>query len=64
LYTSHFTYITVANPYRSETTTGNNREYFDEMNTILGTTTTSAPVVPVHSGTEDASQVPSNILNG
>ena len=45
----------------------NNREiweYFDEMDAILGTRETFAPVALVHNGTENASQVPSNALNG
>jgi len=46
---------------------GNNREnqeYFDEMDGILGTRPTSAPVALVHSGVGDMSQVPSSALNG
>ena len=46
---------------------GNNRdnwEYFDELDAILGTRPTSAPVALVHSGSEDASQVPNSALNG
>ena len=41
-----------------------NREYFDEMDGILGTRPTSAPVALVHSGVGDMSQVPSSALNG
>ena len=46
---------------------GNNRDnwkYFDEMDAILGTRPTSAPVALVHSGTDDLLQVPSSALNG
>jgi len=47
--------------------TGKNREnweYFDEMDAILGTRATSAPVSVVLSGIEDTSKVPSSALNG
>ena len=47
--------------------TGNNREnweYFEEMDAILGTRATSVPVALVHSGADDASQMPSTVLNG
>jgi len=44
----------------------NNREnwkYFDEMDAILGTGPTTAPVALVHSGAGDMSQVTSSALN-
>ena len=49
------------------TISSNNREtweYFDDIDAILGTRSTSSPIPLVHSGADDISQVPSSALNG